>query len=63
MKLNRFNMTGLLALSIAVGAASSAAAVTLNFVGSQANLDNVFFTGGQLPYVNAYLRSDTEANI
>ncbi len=63
MKLYRFSKAGVMAVVIAMGAASSAAAVTLNFAGSQANVDNGFFPGGQLPYVTAYWRSDTEANI
>src|SRR5690606_9162343 len=36
---------------------------TLNFAGSQANLDNGFFPGGALPYVTAYWRSDNPNNI
>jgi hypothetical protein len=63
MKLNRFSIMGVAAMAVAVSVASSATAVTLDFVGSQANLDNGFFPGGQLPYVTAYWRSDTEANI
>lgn len=58
MKLNRFNMTLAMALAVVVSVASSAGATTLNFVGSQANLDNGFFPGGSLPYVTAYWRSD-----
>ncbi len=64
MKSRRTN--GLLGIALALGTlwlSASASAVTLNFAGSQANLDNGFFPGGALPYVTAYWRSDTPANI
>ena len=47
----------------ATWSSSLAMAVSLDFVGSQANLDNGFFPGGALPYVTAYWRSDTPSNI
>ena len=63
MKINRFNKVIAMALAAIAGVANSAGATTLNFVGSQANLDNGFFPGGALPYVTAYWRSDEFANI
>jgi hypothetical protein len=63
MKMNRLSCTAALAIVITMSAAPWTAAVTLEFAGSQANLDNGFFPGGQLPYVTAYWRSDTEANV
>lgn len=54
---------GVLSLAILTLTGISATAATLDFVGSQANLDNGFFPGGGLPYVTAYWRSDSEANI
>jgi hypothetical protein len=63
MNLRRHGIRGVASLVAACCLTTTAAAVTLDFVGSQANLDNGFFPGGQLPYVTAYWRSDTEANI
>lgn len=63
MKMNRLSCTAALAIIMTMSAAPWSAAVTLEFAGSQANLDNGFFPGGQLPYVTAYWRSDTEANV
>jgi len=54
---------GVLSLLGAAWLSSSAAAVSLNYTGSQANLDNGFFSGGQLPYVTSYWRSDDPNNI
>ena len=63
MKMNRLSCTAALAIVMTMSAPPWTAAVTLEFAGSQANLDNGFFPGGQLPYVTAYWRSDTEANV
>ncbi|MCA9234667.1 MAG: hypothetical protein KDA44_04320 [Planctomycetales bacterium] len=41
----------------------AAVGVTLQFAGSQANLDNGFFPGGGLPYVTAYWRTSTSDNV
>jgi hypothetical protein len=63
MKLNRYGMMGMAAIAVVIGMGSATSAATLDFVGSQANLDNGFFPGGQLPYVTAYWRSDDPNNI
>ena len=63
MKLNRLGIASMTALAIAISASSSAAAVTLEFAGSQANLDDGYFSGGQLPYVTSYWRSDVPNNV
>jgi hypothetical protein len=51
MNLRRHGIRGVASLVAACCLTTTAAAVTLDFVGSQANLDNGFFPGGQLPYV------------
>lgn len=56
-------ISGVLTLLGAAWLSSSAGAVSLNFAGSQANLDNGFFSGGQLPYVTSYWRSDDPNNV
>jgi hypothetical protein len=59
----RLSITVAVALAMMLGGASSGGAATLNYVGSQANLDDGLFPGGGLPYVTAYWRSDTPNNV
>ncbi|MBA4106475.1 MAG: hypothetical protein C0485_12020 [Pirellula sp.] len=54
---------GVLSLLGAAWLSSSAGAVSLNYAGSQANLDNGYYSGGELPYTTSYWRSDDDHNI
>ncbi|WP_148072924.1 dockerin type I domain-containing protein [Bythopirellula goksoeyrii] len=59
----RTTLTIAVSLFCFVIATSPGYGVNLQFVGSQANLDNGFFPGGGLPYVTVPWRTSTSANI